>query len=138
MSAEPTVTIVGNLTADPDRRFTKTGQTVVNFTIASTPRVKDSQGQWADGDPLFVHCVAWRRLAESIAEGLRKGSRVIAQGRMRAQSWTTSSGERRTGWELEIDDIGTSLRYRGRQADTAQQPSSQDPWAAQTRREAPF
>ncbi|SHL47437.1 single-strand DNA-binding protein [Pseudonocardia thermophila] len=112
MAGEPQVTIVGNLTADPELRFTTTGAAVASFTVASTPRTLDREtGEWRDGDPLFMRCNIWRQPAEHVAESLTKGMRVIVTGRLRQRSFETREGEKRTVVELEVDEVGPSLRY---------------------------
>ena len=106
------ITVVGNLTADPDLRFTPSGAAVANFTVASTPRVYDRQsGEWKDGEALFLRCNIWREAAENVAESLTRGSRVIVTGRLRQRSFETREGEKRTVYEVEVDEIGPSLRY---------------------------
>jgi len=112
MAGETVITVVGNLTADPELKFIPSGAGVVRFAIASTPRTLDRQtGEWKDGEPLFLNCSAWRELAEHIAESLQRGARVIAQGRLKQRSYETKDGEKRTVYELEVDEIGPSLRY---------------------------
>jgi single-strand DNA-binding protein len=112
MSGETVITVIGNLTADPDLRFTPSGAAVANFTIASTPRTFDRQTQeWKDGDALFLRCSVWREAAENVAESLVRGSRVIASGRLKQRSFETKEGEKRTVVELDVDEIGPSLRY---------------------------
>jgi single-strand DNA-binding protein len=109
---EPTITVVGNLTDDPELRFTPSGAAVANFRIASTPRYLDRQsGEWRDGDPLFLACNIWRDPAEHVAETLKRGTRVIVTGRLRQRSYETREGEKRTVYELEVDEVGPSLRY---------------------------
>ena len=108
---EPKTTLVGNLTEDPILRYTPNGAAVVNLTIAQTPKVKDQSGQWVDGEALFARCTAWRDLAEHISESLTKGTRVIADVRIKARSYDTKEGEKRTVTEYEIDAIGPDLRY---------------------------
>ncbi len=109
---DTTITIVGNLTADPDLRFTPSGAAVANFTVASTPRIYDRQsGEWKDGDALFLRCNIWREAAENVAESLTRGSRVIVTGRLRQRSFETREGEKRTVYEVEVDEVGPSLRY---------------------------
>jgi single-strand DNA-binding protein len=106
------ITIVGNLTADPELRFTPNGSTVANFTVASTPRILDkATNEWKDGDALFMRCAVWRQAAENVAESLHRGMRVIVTGRLRQRSYETKEGEKRTVIELEVDEIGPSLRY---------------------------
>ena len=112
MAGETTITMVGNLAADPELRFLPNGTGMVKFTVASTPRTMDRQsGQWKDGDPLFLTCTAWRDLAEHIAESLAKGTRVILSGRLRLSRWETEAGEKRSAYGLEVDEVGPSLRW---------------------------
>ena len=112
MSADTTITVVGNLTADPDLRFTASGVAVAGFTVASTPRTFDRQsGEWKDGDTLFLRCTLWRQPAENTAETLTKGTRVIVTGRLKQRTYDTRDGEKRTVTEIDVDDIGPSLRY---------------------------
>jgi single-strand DNA-binding protein len=112
MAGETTVTIIGNLTADPELRFTPAGAAVANFTVASTPRTFDRQtNEWKDGEALFMRCNIWREAAENVAESLTRGARVIVSGRLRQRSYETREGEKRTVVELEVDEIGPSLRY---------------------------
>jgi single-strand DNA-binding protein len=112
MAGETTITVVGNLTDDPELRFTPSGAAVAKFRIASTPRTLDrASGEWKDGEPLFLACNIWRDAAEHVAESLQRGARVIVQGRLRQRSYETREGEKRTVYELEVDEIGPSLRY---------------------------
>ena len=112
MAGETVITVVGNLTDDPELRFTPSGAAVANFTVASTPRTFDRQTQeWKDGDALFLRCCIWRQAAENVAESLQRGMRVVVQGRLRQRSYETKEGEKRTVIELEVDEIGPSLRY---------------------------
>ncbi|MGH3923922.1 MAG: single-stranded DNA-binding protein [Pseudonocardiaceae bacterium] len=112
MAGETVITVVGNLTADPELRFTASGAAVANFTVASTPRTFDRQtGEWKDGDALFLRCNIWRQAAENTAESLTRGMRVIVSGRLRQRSFETREGEKRTVVELEVDEVGPSLRY---------------------------
>ncbi|TYC96863.1 single-stranded DNA-binding protein [Arthrobacter echini] len=112
MAGDTIITVVGNLTADPELRFTPSGAAVANFTIASTPRTFDRQANdWKDGDTLFLRASIWREAAENIAETLTKGTRVVAQGRLKSRSYDTKEGEKRTVMELEVDEVGPSLRY---------------------------
>ncbi|XVV03791.1 single-stranded DNA-binding protein [Actinosynnema sp. CA-248983] len=112
MAGETTITVVGNLTADPELRFTQSGAAVASFTVASTPRTFDRQsGEWKDGEALFLRCNVWRQVAENVAESLTRGSRVLVTGRLRQRSFETKEGEKRTVIELEVDEIGPSLRY---------------------------
>lgn len=103
-------TVTGNLTGDPELRFTQSGAAVANFTVASTPRVKKGD-QWEDGDPFFLRCNIWRQAAENVAESLTKGARVIVTGRLKQRSFETREGEKRTVVELEVDEVGPSLKY---------------------------
>ncbi|MDN5915903.1 MAG: single-stranded DNA-binding protein [Pseudonocardia sp.] len=112
MAGETVITVVGNLTADPELRFTQSGAAVANFTVASTPRTFDRQsGEWKDGDALFLRCNVWRQAAENVAETLTRGARVVVQGRLRQRSFETREGEKRTVVEMEVDEVGPSLRY---------------------------
>jgi single-strand DNA-binding protein len=112
MAGETIITVVGNLTADPELRYTQNGVAVANFTIASTPRLFDRQsGEWKDGDALFMRASVWREFAEHVASSLTKGTRVVATGRLRQRSYETKEGEKRTSIELEVDEVGPSLRY---------------------------
>ena len=112
MAGETTITVVGNLTADPELRYTQNGLAVANFTIASTPRTFNKQtNEWDDGEALFLRCSCWREFAEHVAESLRKGTRVIAQGNLKQRSYETKEGEKRTVIELDVQEIGPSLRY---------------------------
>ena len=156
MAGETTITVIGNLTGDPELRFTPNGAAVANFTIASTPRVFErSSGEWKEGETLFLRASVWREAAENVAETLRKGMRVIAQGKLKSRSYETKEGERRTSMELEIEEIGPSLRfasanvnrnqrsggqqggnYGNQQQSGFQKPPAQtpaaDPWGAQS------
>ena len=151
------ITIVGNLVADPELRFTPSGQPVAQFRVASTPRFYDKDaGEWKDGDSLFLGCTVWRQAAENVCETLQRGMRVIVSGRLRQRQYETKEGEKRTVYEVEVDDVGPSLRnasakvtkvqrdssgYSGRQ-DSGQRPASssprsssgggrtEDPWAS--------
>jgi single-strand DNA-binding protein len=112
VAGDTIITVVGNLTADPELRFTPSGAAVANFTVASTPRIFDRQSnEWKDGDALFMRCSIWREAAENVAESLTRGSRVIVQGRLKQRSYETREGEKRTVVELEVDEIGPSLKY---------------------------
>nr|WP_315502874.1 single-stranded DNA-binding protein [Actinomyces oris] len=140
--------IIGNLTADPEMRFTPSGAAVASFTVASTPRTFDRQaGEWKDGETLFMRCSIWRDAAENVAESLTKGTRVIVQGRLVQRSYTTREGENRTVVEMQVDEIGPSLRYA--KAQVTYQPrgggqgqsgynapaggAADDPWASLSR-----
>ncbi|GAA1754016.1 single-stranded DNA-binding protein [Kocuria aegyptia] len=112
MAGDTVITVIGNLTADPELRFTPSGAAVANFTVASTPRTFDRQSnEWKDGETLFLRCSVWREAAENVAESLQKGMRVIVQGRLKSRSYETKEGERRTVTELDVDEVGPSLRY---------------------------
>lgn len=112
MAGDTTITVIGNLTADPELRFTGSGAAVCNFTVASTPRQFDKQqNEWVDQETLFMRCSVWREAAENVAESLTKGTRVIVQGRLKARSYETKEGERRTSTELEVDEVGPSMKY---------------------------
>ena len=112
MANEPTLTLVGNLTADPELRYTPSGHPVANFNVASTPRNLNKQtNQWEDGETLFVRCAVWRDAAENAANSLTKGMRVIVTGRLRARTWQTERGEQRTSLEMDVDEFGPSLKW---------------------------
>ena len=112
MAGDTIITVVGNLTADPELRFTPSGAAVANFTVASTPRAFDRQtNEWKDGEALFMRCNVWRQAAENVAESLTRGARVVVTGRLKQRSYETKEGEKRTVVELEVDEIGPSLRY---------------------------
>ncbi|MEY2900505.1 MAG: hypothetical protein RL247_671 [Actinomycetota bacterium] len=147
MAGETLITVVGNLTADPELRYTQNGVAVANFTIASTPRMFDrASGEWKDGEALFMRASVWREFAEHVASSLTKGARVVATGRLRQRSYETKEGEKRTSIELEVDEIGPSLRYataqvqrqssgaKGAMEDGWSSPAAggatQDPWAS--------
>ena len=146
MAGDTIVTIVGNLTADPELRFTPSGAAVANFTVASTPRSFDRQAnEWKDGEALFMRCNVWRDSAEHVAESLARGQRVIVMGRLKQRSFETKEGEKRTVIECEVDEVGPALRYAtakvtraargdsgssgGGQPQRRQEPA-QDPWSA--------
>lgn len=153
MAGETTITVIGNLTSDPELRFTPGGHAVANFTVASTPRTFDRQAnEWVDGETLFLRAAIWREAAENVAETLTKGTRVIVSGRLKSRSYETKEGEKRTVIELDVDEIGPSLRYAtakvNRKARTEQAagngtwgggaggqaagPPADDPWATPT------
>jgi single-strand DNA-binding protein len=112
MAGETVITVVGNLTADPELRFTPSGAAVASFTVASTPRTFDRQtNEWKDGEALFLRCSIWRQAAENVAESLTRGARVIVSGRLKQRSFETREGEKRTVIELDVDEVGPSLRY---------------------------
>ena len=123
MAGETLITVIGNLTADPELRFTSSGVAVANFTVASTPRTFDrASGEWKDGEALFLRCSIWRQAAENVAESLTRGSRVIVTGRLKQRSFETREGEKRTVVELEVDEIGPSLRYATAKVNKAARP----------------
>jgi single-strand DNA-binding protein len=144
MAGETIITVVGNLTADPELRYTQSGLAVANFTIASTPRTFDRQANdWKDGEALFLRASCWREFAEHVAGSLTKGSRVIATGRLKQRSYDDREGNKRTAIELEVDEIGPSLRYATAQVTRASGGSTggggrgavaaggaEEPWAA--------
>lgn len=146
MAGETIITVVGNLTADPELRYTQNGLAVANFTIASTPRTFDRQANdWKDGEALFLRASCWREFAEHVAGSLTKGARVVATGRLKQRSYETKEGEKRTSIELDVDEIGPSLRYATAQVTRAASSNSggagsgggnrqggaaQEPWAA--------
>jgi single-strand DNA-binding protein len=144
MAGETVITVVGNLTGDPELRYTQNGLAVANFTIASTPRTFDrASNDWKDGEALFLRASVWREFAEHVAGSLTKGSRVVATGRLRQRSYETKEGEKRTSIELEVDEIGPSLRYATAQVTRAsssggasgggnrgQVSGGDEPWAA--------
>ncbi|HSN11259.1 MAG TPA: single-stranded DNA-binding protein [Propionibacteriaceae bacterium] len=112
MAGETPITLIGNLTADPELRFTPSGSAVATFTVASTPRTFDRQtNEWKDGEALFLRCEVWRQYAENVTESLQKGMRVLVSGRLKSRSYETNSGEKRTVFEVEVDEVGPALRY---------------------------
>ena len=112
MAGETIITVVGNLVDDPELRFTPSGAAVANFRVASTPRTFDKQtNEWKDGDSLFLSCSVWRQAAENVAESLQRGMRVVVQGRLKARTYETREGEKRTVFEIEVDEVGPSLKY---------------------------
>ncbi|GAB2713756.1 single-stranded DNA-binding protein [Arthrobacter bambusae] len=126
MAGETTITVIGNLTSDPELRFTPSGSAVANFTIASTPRTFDRQSnEWKDGETLFLRASVWREAAENVAESLTKGTRVIVSGRLKSRSYETKEGEKRTVIELEVDEIGPSLRYANAKVNRTQRSAPQ-------------
>ena len=131
MSGETVITVIGNLTADPELRWTQSGAAVADFTVASTPRTYDrNAGEWRDGDTLFMRCSVWRETAENVAESLRKGMRVIVQGRLTQRSYETPQGERRTVVELQVDEVGPSLRRARAQVTRVQAQAASAPSAS--------
>ena len=140
MAGETPITVIGNLTADPELRFTPSGAAVANFTVASTPRTFDRQtNEWKDGESLFLNCSVWRQAAENAAESLVRGSRVIVSGRLKARSYETREGEKRTVFEVDVDEVGPSLRYatakvtkasRGGGGQSGGYGGGDDPWSS--------
>ena len=125
MAGETVITVVGNLTADPELRFTPSGAAVASFTVASTPRTLDrATNEWKDGEALFLRCSIWRQAAENVAESLTRGSRVIVSGRLKQRSFETREGEKRTVIELDVDEVGPSLRYATAKVNRTQRGSS--------------
>jgi single-strand DNA-binding protein len=143
-AGDTNITLVGNLVDDPELRFTPSGQAVAKFRVASTPRYRDQQtGEWKDGESLFLSCNVWRQAAEHVAESLQRGMRVIVQGRLKQRSYETKEGEKRTVFEVEVDDVGPSLRNAtakvnktSRSSGSGGQPAD-DPWATATPAPAP-
>jgi single-strand DNA-binding protein len=120
------ITVVGNLVADPELRFTPSGQPVATFRVASTPRIRDNAtGEWKDGDSLFLSCNVWRQAAENVAESLQRGMRVIVTGRLRQRNYETKEGEKRTVYEVEVDDVGPSLRNASAKVNRASRGSGE-------------
>jgi single-strand DNA-binding protein len=112
VAGDTVITVVGNLTADPELRFTPSGAAVANFTVASTPRTFDkNSNEWKDGEALFLRCSVWRQAAENVAESLQRGTAVIVQGRLKQRSYETKEGEKRTVYELDVDEVGPSLKW---------------------------
>jgi single-strand DNA-binding protein len=140
MAGETPITVVGNLTADPELRFTPSGAAVANFTVASTPRTFDRQSnEWKDGEALFLNCSVWRQAAENAAESLTRGMRVIVSGRLKARSYETREGEKRTVFEIDVDEVGPSMKYatakvtktsRSGGGQGFQSGGNDDPWAS--------
>ncbi|CAN5282598.1 MAG: single-stranded DNA-binding protein [Mycobacterium sp.] len=144
MAGDTTITVIGNLTDDPELRFTPSGAAVANFTVASTPSTFNRQtNAWEDGETLFLRCSIWRQAAENVAESLTRGIRVVVSGRLKSRSYETREGEKRTVFELDVDEIGPSLRYAtakvtkaarsssgGGYSGGGAQPAANDPWAS--------
>lgn len=148
MAGETPITLIGNLTANPELRFTPNGAAVANFTVASTPRIFDRQaGEWRDGDTMFLDCQVWRQYAENVTESLEKGMRVIVSGRLKSRSYENREGQRRTVFEVDVDEVGPALRYatakvtrtssgggggswQGNNQGGGRPQESQDPWAS--------
>jgi single-strand DNA-binding protein len=149
MAGDTVITVIGNITGDPELRFTPSGAAVANFTVASTPRQFDRQSnEWKDGETLFMRCSVWRDAAENVAESLQRGTRVIVTGRLKSRSYETKEGEKRTVIEMEVDEVGPSLRYATAKVNKTQRggggggfggggqqgggyggPQQEDPWA---------
>jgi len=146
MAGDTQITVVGNLVDDPELRFTPSGAAVANFRIASTPRTFDRQtNEWKDGEALFLSCSVWRQAAENVAESLQKGMRVVVQGNLRSRQYETREGEKRTVFEIQVDEVGPSLKYAtakvtrtqrqggssygGQQGGGQSSPADNDPWA---------
>jgi single-strand DNA-binding protein len=144
MAGDTNITLIGNLTDDPELRFTPSGAAVAKFRIASTPRYLDRQsGEWKDGEALFLTCNVWRQAAENVAESLQRGARVIVSGRLKQRTYETKEGEKRTVFEVEVDEIGPSLRYATAKVQKMSRSSgggfgagggapADDPWASAT------
>ena len=125
MAGETVITVVGNLVDDPELRFTPSGAAVANFRIASTPRTFDRQtNEWKDGDALFLSCSVWRQAAENVAESLQRGMRVVVQGRLKPRQYETREGEKRTVFEIEVDEVGPSLKYATAKVTRDQRPAA--------------
>ena len=148
MAGDTQITVVGNLVDDPELRFTPSGAAVANFRIASTPRTFDRQtNEWKDGEALFLSCAVWRQAAENVAESLQKGMRVVVQGNLRSRQYETREGEKRTVFEIQVDEVGPSLKYATAKVTRTQRqggssygggqqgggqggaPADNDPWA---------
>ncbi|HEV7146723.1 MAG TPA: single-stranded DNA-binding protein [Pedococcus sp.] len=145
MAGDTVITVIGNITGDPELRFTPSGAAVANFTVASTPRQFDRQSnEWKDGETLFMRCSVWRDAAENVAESLQRGTRVIVSGRLKSRSYETKEGEKRTVIEMDVDEVGPSLRYATAKVNRTQRGTSggggfsgggqgggqaEDPWA---------
>jgi single-strand DNA-binding protein len=151
MAGETVITVIGNLTNDPELRFTPSGSAVANFTIASTPRTFDrNSNEWKDGEALFLRSAVWKEAAENVAESLTKGMRVIASGRLKQRSYETKEGEKRTVIEFEVDEIGPSLKYANAKVSRTQRKdngggnwgggkqASADTWGTGAQEEVPF
>jgi single-strand DNA-binding protein len=144
VAGETVITVVGNLTGDPELRFTPSGAAVASFTVASTPRTLDkATNEWKDGEALFLRCSIWRQAAENVAESLQKGMRVVVQGRLKQRSYETKEGEKRTSYELDVEEVGPSLKYATAKVNKTTRggggggfggspsgPPADDPWAS--------
>lgn len=130
MAGDNQITIAGNLTDDPELKYTPNGAAVVNFTVAWSPRYKDeSTGEWKDGDTSFFRCNAWRSLAENVAESLTRGTRVVVAGRLKQRSWETQEGERRSVFEIEVDEVGPSLKWATARVEKTSRSGSGGSWS---------
>ncbi|WP_067565916.1 single-stranded DNA-binding protein [Nocardia acidivorans] len=151
MSNDTVITVIGNLTADPELRFTPAGAAVANFTVASTPRVFNKTSQeWEDGEALFLRCNIWREAAENVAESLTRGSRILVSGKLKQRSYETKEGEKRSVIELEVDEVGPSLKYAtakvnkttrgggGNGGSGSQRSGGGDPWGSSRNDEPPY
>jgi len=148
MAGDTSITITGNLVADPELRYTPSGAAVCNFRVASTPRAFDKNtSEWKDGESLFLSCNVWRQPAENAAESLTRGMRVIVTGRLKQRSWETKEGEKRTVFEVDVDDVGPSLKNasakvnkteRSRNDGAAKPAAAEDPWASKGAAESSF
>jgi single-strand DNA-binding protein len=139
MSNEIKLTVIGSLTADPELRYTPSGVPVANFTIASNPRVFNKPtGEWRDGDPVFMRCTVWRDPAENTANSLSKGDRIIAHGRLLQKSYETDAGEKRTSWELLVDEVGPSLRWASTKVEKVRRVNSHTTTDDTSNDEPPF
>ena len=130
MAGDNQITIAGNLTDDPELKYTPNGAAVVNFTVAWSPRYKDeSTGEWKDGDTSFFRCNAWRALAENVAESLTRGTRVVVTGRLKQRSWETQEGERRSVFEIEADEVGPSLKWATARVEKTSRSGGSSSWS---------
>lgn len=133
MAGENTITVAGNVTADPELRFTPNGAAVVNFTVACTPRYRDqTTGKWVDGDTMYYRCNAWRDMAENVAESLTRGLRVMVTGRLRMRDWESRDGQKRQSLELEVDEIGASLKWATAKVNKLTRTGTEQPAAQPT------
>ncbi|WIX85787.1 single-stranded DNA-binding protein [Amycolatopsis sp. DG1A-15b] len=140
MAGDTSITVIGNVTSDPELRFTASGAAVANFTVASTPRTFDRQsGEWKDGETMFLRCNVWRQAAENLAESIARGARLIVQGRLKQRSFETKEGEKRTVTELDVDEVGPSLRFATAKVNKVSRSQSnaangeapaEDPWGS--------
>ena len=142
MAGETTITVIGNLTADPELRFTPSGAAVAGFTVASTPRYFDKQSnEWRDGQAMFMRCTVWRQHAENVAESLTRGARVVVTGTLKQRSFETREGDKRTVIELDVDEVAPSLRFATATVNKLRRGApapAEDPWANDPRADAPL